>query len=239
MPNWVKHSFVVTGEAAALAAFKEGVRLANPSAPDDEDKAIPFSFKRILPMPEELDIETSSDGDLGIAALTGNGLSSVLSYGWVAAEGVTTQEQLVAMLREKRPHALALGQKYIDNMAKFGVATWYAWCNQNWETKWDACDGHLQEQADGSLKYFFETAWSFPRPVFEQLAKMFPDVVVKGTVDEEGGYFYGEFALENGTLAVDFKEGTRKGGPYDYGDEDEDDSDLDGEGESEAPAQAG
>jgi len=232
MPNWVKTSFIVTGTPEALAAFKEGVRLVHPEAPDDESKARDFSFKRILPMPEELSIESSSDGDMGVAALTGEGLASWLSYGWVQEANVTTREGFEKLLQEKRPNALALGRKYLDNLAKYGVTTWYAWCNLNWQTKWDACESCVETQADGSLKYFFETAWSFPEPVFSKLAEMFPDVTIKGSVDEEGGFFYGEFTIENGQLCVDFQEGTRKGGPYDYGDEDEDEDNT----EDAAPA---
>ncbi len=222
MPNWVKHTLIVTGEAAALQAFREGV-LGRPSEEDKE--ASPLSFRSILPMPEELNITSGSDGDLGMAALTGEGLASILGCPWLVSAGVTTREGLVEYLKKERPEALVLGQKYIDNIAKYGTATWYGWCNEHWGTKWDACDVNLEEQPDGSLKYYFETAWSFPEPVMAKLAEMFPAVTVQGTVDEEGGWFYGEFTLKDGQLITEFQKGTRKGGPYDYGDEDEGDGD--------------
>ncbi len=227
MPNWVKHTFTVRGAAADVQAFRDAVR--RDAAPGERERdASDFSFRRILPMPEELNVDDSSDGKMGMAALTGDGVSSHISYvEHFGKKTISTREELHDWLKANRPEALELGQRYLDNLAKYGVATWYGWANEQWGTKWDACDVNLTELPDGSLQYYIETAWSFPEPVFTKLAEMFPLVVVVGTEDEEGGWFYGEFTLRDGTLTKAFQEGTRKGGPYDYGDEDDEEADGD------------
>lgn len=51
---------------------------------------------------------------------------------------------------------------------------WYAWHNKYWGTKWDAYDGgtwiHPEE-----VECYFNTAWSAPYPIYEQLAKLYPN----------------------------------------------------------------
>lgn len=220
MPNWVEIKVVITGDTADLESFKEAV--AEP-ATDDAKKRSPFTFQRIIPMPPELDVSAGSDGELGVTALTGAGLAKVLDYNWAQQEGIHSQEDLVAYLNKNRPNALPLAKQYLENKEKYGFPTWYEWRIANWGTKWDACNPSLTTRSDNSLELFFETAWSFPEPVMQKLAEMFPRLTLHGTVDEEGGYFYGEVTLKDGILTTAFQEGTRKGGPFDYEDEDEED----------------
>lgn len=233
MPNWVKHTVQIRGEAAALQAFKEAVRVE----PQGEERGSDFSFGRVIPMPPELNIESSSDGDMGMAALTGEGASSFYHYARDAQ--VSTPEQLLEYLKANRPLALKIGQRYIDNLAKHGVKTWYDWCVKAWGTKWDACDVNMTDKEDGSIELYFETAWSFPEPVMHKLAQLFPELEFDGTVDEEGGWFYGEFKLADGALSMDFKKGVRAGGPYDYSDEEDDEGGEDGDSNAEAEAAPG
>lgn len=218
MPNWVEIELTISGDDADLEAFKKGVA----GLPEEnEGKSSPFTFQRIIPMPKELNITSGSDGSIGMAALTGEGLSSVLDSPWVAKEGIKSQEDLVAFLSKSSPKTLELAQKYLDNRKLFGHSTWYEWCNANWQTKWDACRPSLTSEREGTLTLRFETAWSFPEPVMAKLAEMYPRLTMQGTVDEEGGYFYGEIFLKDGILTKNFQEGRRKGGPFDFPEEDD------------------
>lgn len=58
------------------------------------------------------------------------------------------------------------GKQYIENIKKYGSATWYNWCAENWGTEWNACEAQMWE--DNTLR--FSTAWSAPEPVIEHLA---------------------------------------------------------------------
>jgi hypothetical protein len=60
---------------------------------------------------------------------------------------------------------------------------WYDWCIENWGTKWDVC--HFR-RGDKPGSYFFDTAWSFPQQLFDELTTQL-------TNDFTGLYFDGYF----------------------------------------------
>lgn len=67
-----------------------------------------------------------------------------------------------------------------------------------WGTKWNACD---QKHDIGAGTAEFETAWSCPTPVFEALAKRFPnDEIVVQYADEDIGSNAGEFTLKGAAV---------------------------------------
>tara|TARA_R110000737_G_scaffold273804_1_gene280621 strand:- start:151 stop:564 length:414 start_codon:yes stop_codon:yes gene_type:complete len=71
-----------------------------------------------------------------------------------------------------------------------GIPNWYDWCIDNWGTKWNACHQEKCEQVDGgayiSLTYKFDTAWSYPEPIIEQLRKEWDKLEFYGGWIEEG-----------------------------------------------------
>ena len=125
--------------------------------------------------------------------------------------------------------AKQLADTYHHNLQNYGVTNWYEWCPKNWGTKWNACDPHVDEivkSSDGEayqVNIFFNTAWSYPEGIFEELSRQYPELLFEVEVDEEGGYFWGKLTIQEGVIAEDLQEGTRPGGPYDYSDEEEDD----------------
>lgn len=48
---------------------------------------------------------------------------------------------------------------------------WYEWHCKYWGTKWNAYDGYVKI-GKSYLTVVFQTAWSMPRPIYEQLAKL-------------------------------------------------------------------
>ena len=62
----------------------------------------------------------------------------------------------------------------------------YEWCNDNWGTKWNACDVILKDN-----KYYFNTAWSPPEPVIKKLSEKFPDLTLTLKYWEGGCGFRG------------------------------------------------
>jgi len=59
-----------------------------------------------------------------------------------------------------------LGNAYINNIRQYGYDSWYDWRCSNWGTKWNAYD--TSYGADETLT--FDTAWSCPFPILEELA---------------------------------------------------------------------
>lgn len=64
---------------------------------------------------------------------------------------------------------------------------WYNWNCNNWNTKWDACNPDL-DITTGQILIRFETAWAAPIPVFEEMAKQYPDLDIEFEWEEEQGF---------------------------------------------------
>lgn len=217
MPNWCSIQFNVQGTPEALAAFKAGVaQLPAADEPLETASASPlreFDFNRLIPMPRELQITAGSQGDLGYDAFFGDALY-LLNYPWVVKMGIDSVEALREYLKREQPDCYEQGKRYHKNLVKYGFKHWYDWANANWGTKWNAGSVELEE-ADNQLTYRFDTAWSFPEPVFEALADAFPGITLEGTADEEAGFFYLDFTIKQGVLDIDCHAGYRPGcNPY-------------------------
>jgi hypothetical protein len=69
-----------------------------------------------------------------------------------------------------------------------GPNNWYPWNNENWGTKWDAAEVHIERHADDHLQVSFQTAWSPPYPVVEQASVQFPMLTFTLEWEEEQGF---------------------------------------------------
>lgn len=83
---------------------------------------------------------------------------------------------------------------------------WYTWNNNNWLTKWDACDqdvtASLGENGEINQIYItFQTAWAPPEPVFEEMGKQFPTLDIRVWWEEEQG-FGAEFTMHNNNVTL-------------------------------------
>jgi len=78
---------------------------------------------------------------------------------------------------------------------------WYEWNNENWDTKWDACDPSLDEDRPTNLTYRFSTAWSPATPVFEAMVNQFPELNFDMMWEEEQG-FGAELTSLGGELVI-------------------------------------
>ena len=89
---------------------------------------------------------------------------------------------------------LEIGMVYLRNIMKYGYATWYGWCCDNWGTKWNAYD--FTQLNDDCIE--FNTAWNIPEEIYIALSEAYPYNEI--TVDwiDEGGeegrnvYYAGE-----------------------------------------------
>ena len=63
---------------------------------------------------------------------------------------------------------------------------WYDWRNQNWDTKWDAYDVVVTDDDPESVEIEFNTAWSPPEAICNQIREDYPDVSVSWFYDEPG-----------------------------------------------------
>ena len=152
MPNWVKNIVEFSGSRERVRELLEFIR-------GDES---PIDFQKIIPMPEELNIEAGSRTD--------DGYKNYKQYksGGITGELQKKREQYA----REHPDCWKLGKRAYENEEKYGFKDWYDWCIAKWGTKWNACDA----SDAGNNTISFETAWDCPYGIFEELSKLFPDV---------------------------------------------------------------
>lgn len=83
--------------------------------------------------------------------------------------------------------------------AKKSPLWWYDWNVKNWGTKWDCADS-LWGATESEDMLTFNTAWSPPFPIAQELSKLFEDVVVHLRFEEGGMDFAGDYIYVNGHL---------------------------------------
>ena len=70
---------------------------------------------------------------------------------------------------------------------------WYHWCVTNWGTKWDCYDLDIEYEDSEQLALTFNTAWSPPEGIVEELRSRYPDLSFTCFYDEPGmecaGYY--------------------------------------------------
>ena len=63
---------------------------------------------------------------------------------------------------------------------------WLDWNRRRWGTKWGAYDHAEPIKEKGSVVYRFDTAWSYPAPIFQELSALFPDLSIEVKAIDEG-----------------------------------------------------
>lgn len=160
-----------------------------------------MTLNGVIPMPDELHIEESSEGDLGFEALGHQWKRSAEVISRITNKAlITNQEDVIKWLKENKPEALVLGERYESNIKKYGFRSWYGWSTASWGTKWDASGGAWRilggwRQADVR----FLTAWSPPDPVYEKITEE-GRVNIVASASDEGGGFNSLYFVSNGVI---------------------------------------
>lgn len=79
---------------------------------------------------------------------------------------------------------------------------WYDWRVEQWGTKWDAAIDTGVE-INGDLSYQFDTAWSPPIPVINQMIQSYPELSFRFVYVEEGPSYAGIMEGKDGVVTVD------------------------------------
>lgn len=211
MPNHVTSRCVITGPAADVARFRERMIVTKMEEPEEwwraDRKPQPyttFDFDAIIPMPEVLRrAEDSTAAEEGMAMITARGERGApfATYGlyaariaWIRAEAGLPVDAAIsavaAAFLEKYPRWEEAGKARMQALAETGFVSWYPWSIANWGTKWGAYSFSLV--ADDPLTIKFDTAWSFPTPVFEALITAFPTLQFDCICFDEGWNFAAE-----------------------------------------------
>ena len=103
------------------------------------------------------------------------------------------------------PENIYRGDLGPSEMKKYGENNWYNFRTGHWGTKWNAYgfEDYIDYSKDETL--MFQTAWSAPHPVIEQLAKMYPDITITHKwADEDLGMNCGEYEYADGERIREF-----------------------------------
>lgn len=202
MPNHITNEIAFGTDSASLAAFQR--MLAEVRAEDGPLGSI--DFNKLIPMPEELNIESGSRTEKGLRlymafvkeseALAYQGLVSPPE---VHDAAVQAHLEKYTKLEQDDPETWTLGKRAAENILKHGAPTWYEWANKNWGTKWNAY--RCQPLGPGAHTMRFLTAWSGVPKILEALSRKYPDQrITYRWADEDIGYNVGEMVFEKGQV---------------------------------------
>ena len=77
-------------------------------------------------------------------------------------------------------------ERYVFQSTGRSDDRWYDWRVQNWDTKWDAYDVVVTDDDPESVEIEFNTAWSPPEAICNEIREQYPDVSVSWFYDEPG-----------------------------------------------------
>lgn len=206
MPNWVEN-VVTAPNIEKLDIYQTD---------DYGDKVI--DFNKIIPMPESLNVTSGSSNDTDIMSyLTQKGslnihdldpeslniltihVQNMFDSDWLN----TVYGRLCDLTPQDKQASYESGKMLVDNINKYGFATWYDWSIDTWGTKWNASSGSVS-----SNLISFQTAWSAPIPVIVALSKQYPDITFEHKyADEDASSNTGCLTYLNGEIiSVEFPE---------------------------------
>ena len=217
MPNYVTN-IIKFKNRKAFDLFKKIYVEADPQGGER------FDFNKLVPMPEELEIESGGITDIGIDYV----IREMLRSGFPGIESIV--EKAEEILKKQRPfgysrptdadldeevetikkigkfdHMVEQGKKAIQNILDYGYQDWYLWSVENWGTKWNACN--YRDDPD-ELTVVFETAWSTPEHIIRKLTDEMPGGRIESVevADENVGYNCGYYDFSYGLCFPEYLE---------------------------------
>ena len=195
MPNHVTNRLEINADRETVQKVMNFLK----GKTDDDNTPCYIDFNNIIPMPEELLIEKSSSGDLGMKYLEAMQLKPF--YFLLDDDALRTIQWIEGLAEKDRKEALQLGASYLENRKKYGYPTWYEWSTATWGTKWNAFNQNFEEPN----VLWFDTAWEGVPLLIQTLSEIFPDVEFQyAYADEDLGSNVGKGTIRNGETDMTF-----------------------------------
>lgn len=106
----------------------------------------------------------------------------------------------------KSDKQIALENQHEKNLVKYGYATWYDWCLENWGTKWSDSETDVLYADSNFIEIYFQSAWSPPIEAFKYISTLFPTLTFVLGYQEQGFGFVGACAYHNGNSFESYSE---------------------------------
>lgn len=173
-----------------------------------------FDFNKIIPMPESLNIESSTRQDLAIDMVLRK--LNIYSYSILVSMKDDMTEPITKLYKrmdestfqQRRSYCkdmtdeqlLEFGIQLLTNKMRYGAKDWYDWSWNNWGTKWNSYDNRIDECDPNEIG--FNTAWGAPHEVIQKLAEMYPRAIIQHWWAEEflGSGNSGYMLYKNGEI---------------------------------------
>ena len=197
MPNHVINKLFIDASPIKLAEIKNAIA-------GKEDNPY-IDFNKVIPMPKCLEDSTSGGREHHARALI------------LKLQADATLKELYDIDKDQfwknvQKHvkipddAMYYATDFIDDMKKYldihektGYTSWHNWCVDKWGTKWGA---YGQEDQGDTIS--FQTAWSSPAPVIQELSKKYPKIRFTVTyADEDLGSNCGMYVCKDGQIVED------------------------------------
>lgn len=148
---------------------------------------------------QNLTFDSIEDLNKLINAIKPKGSDEVFSFSWVFPEP-EDPEKCVQLYGKKYVNSLndfsGENARSLSYPAKSEWFNWYDWHIDFWGTKWNCCEPEIS----GSVIQF-NTAWAPAVPIYEALAKNFPDIHFRADwAEEQGAACCGYFDSNNDEL---------------------------------------
>lgn len=110
------------------------------------------------------------------------------------------------------PDRIFQGNLGEEERKKYGEDNWYDWSINNWGTKWNACDTHVDgitqfSDSTAEMQFFFNTAWSCPEEIYTELGKLYPHLKFDiEFADEDIGRNCGIVTIDKGETSFNYLE---------------------------------
>lgn len=219
MPNWVRNRIIIEADN-----YKEILAQITTKRQEEfsEESCCSIDFEKIIPMPKSLKVVSGSitnecinaylyknrneedfsnvskfieKAGINIKNLDDDTYKKIIERSINYDIGVEETEKKL----KSEEDVINFGQQLISNIIEYGSTDWYEWSIKNWGTKWNACEGIVENN-----ELLFETAWSPVPKIVEQLSIKFPDAIFKYDFAEEQICFIcGECSFKNGLLIHD------------------------------------
>lgn len=209
MPNWVSNTIILKSEED-FKKFKELL----------VDEYGEVDFEKLIPMPKDLNITAGSyewktdvygfgfnkEKEAMQNKLIKPLLDNIYQEDMTQDRFVNTAINFSDVVNSiKVVHNAEQTQDIINilrgyyNLRKYGCTNWYDFHNIKWGTKWNA-----SETCIGNLSVFFQTAWSTPMGIWQELSKHLDFKIA--FADEDIGCNFGIIEVQNGEAGIDLFE---------------------------------
>ena len=179
MASYVKTRFEVYGKKADVEKFISFI----------SSETSDFDFNNVIPMPNELDIESGKIECLSFTYFCKkNGICNIPGrFDLYADKSLEQIEEQIRTLGKELEEYYKQGELYYQNYMKYGYTSWYNWCCDMWGTKWNASNidyngMYLCYRAENPendkyvANYKFDTARTPPIRIFSAIIKKFPEL---------------------------------------------------------------